>query len=323
MEETIFIKNVDVSKIKYSEPKTLSNGGRTVYINYGGERLLVQLPWLTLPYGITDSKELAAKMTALGKKQENQNKSQSYDLNISFKGHDSNIKIQQALEKLKEIEQTIIDAAFANREAWLRDDYDGIKNVVAKLFTPIIKYDKDKTTGKIIGKYPPTMKIKIPYSENTDTFTFDCEDKDGVDIDFKTIMNELKGGKTLPVIQLSGMWFAAGKFGCTWKLMRGRFQASIKGKVPILIDSDDENDKAVSEKPSEDDDVAADAAAAVASGSNIKPSEVSESDDDIDNNLNNVISKEEEEEEESDSEDEAPPPPPPVAKKTGKSKTVK
>jgi len=319
MEETIFIKNVDVSKIKFSEPKTLSNGGRTVYINYGGQRLVTQLPWLALPYGINDSNELAARMAALGKKQEENNKSRSYDLNLSFRGSDTNPKIQQALDKLKEIEQTIINAAFDNREAWLRDDYDGMKAVVAKLFTPIVKYDKDKNTGKIVGKYPPTMKVKIPYSEKTDKFTFDCEDKDGVEIeDFKTIINELKGGKSLAVVQLSGLWFAAGKFGCTWKLMRGRFQSTIQGKVPILADSDDDN--AVSEKPSEDDDVAADAtAAATAAGPSaaitpkLPPTAIGESDDEEDA----------EEIEEEDEDDEPPPPPPPAPVKKGKGKAAK
>ena len=316
MEETVFIKNIDVTKIKYSEPKTLSNGGRTVYINYGGQRLVTQLPWLTLPYGVNDSSDLAAKLAALGKKPED-NKPRTYDLNLSFRGSDSNPKIQQALDKLKEIEQTIINAAFENRESWLRDDYDGLKNVVAKLFTPIIKYDKDKNTGKVVGKYPPTMKIKVPYNEKNDKFTFDCEDKDGVEIeDFKSIMNELKGGKSLVVIQLSGLWFAAGKFGCTWKLMRGRFQSTIQGKVPILVDSDDDNDNAPSEKPSEEDDVAADAAAA-AKAAKINATVIGDSDEE---DAKDPEDPEDPEEEDSDDEPPPPPPPPAATKKGSKAK---
>lgn len=316
MEGTILIKNIDISKIKYSEPKTLPSGGRTIYVNYAGQRPIFQLPWLSLPYGLNNSQELADKMAA---KQPKDNKTDDkngpkkplgYDISVSFKGSDNNIKVQQALDKLKEIEQKIINDAFDNRIAWLQDDFDGLKPIVAKLFSPIVKYDKDKNTGKIAGKYPPTMKIKVPYSEETDEFKFDCEDKDGVEIDFKTIMNVLKGGRCLPVIQLTGIWFIGGKFGVSWKLMRGRFQPSIFNTPKIIEDSDDEPADNRAESPHTDDDFVADALAA---GVNISCN--------ITNNtaVNTAVSSSDEEKEddngdsdaESDADSDAPPPPPP------------
>ena len=311
MEETILIKNVDVSKIKYSEPKVLPSGGRTIYVNYNGQRPIFQLPWLSLPYGLNNSLEMAAKMAkdGNGKSDERKDKPLSYDVNISFKGSDSNIKVQQALEKLKEIEQKIINDAFENRIGWLQDDYDGIKAIVAKLFSPIVKYDKDKNTGKIAGKYPPTMKIKVPYNDEKKEFKFDCEDKDGVEIDFNSIMNMLKGGRCLPVIQMTGIWFIGGKFGCSWKLMRARFQPSIFSSPKIVEDSDD--DAPIEKAESADDDFVADAlAAGVNVQCNVKDNTVASESD---------AGSGDDNESGDDSDGPPPPPPPPVATKDKKS----
>lgn len=314
MEDTILIKNVDVNKIKYSEPKVLQTGARTVYINYNGKRPIFQLPWMSLPYGLNDSSEMAAKFKK-EKKPEDEGK-KSYDLTLSFKGSDQNIKIQQCLDKLKEIEQKIINDAFDNRIAWLREDYDGIKTVVAKLFHPIVKYDKDKDTGKVVGKYPPTIKIKVPYNDKNQEFTFDCEDKDGTEIKFKDIMDKLKGGKALVVIQLSGIWIAGGKFGCTWRLMRGRFQPSAMIRPAIIEDSDNDEENSRANTPVSDDDVVADAlAASINTKMTIKTENTvaSESEDDKENRNNGSDAGTEEEEDD----DEVPPPPPPPTTKKG------
>jgi len=54
MADTLLPKNVNVSKLKYSDVKSLSNGSKTVYINYGSDKLTIQTPVVTIPYGIGD-----------------------------------------------------------------------------------------------------------------------------------------------------------------------------------------------------------------------------------------------------------------------------
>tara|TARA_B110001450_G_scaffold191571_1_gene179752 strand:- start:531 stop:758 length:228 start_codon:yes stop_codon:yes gene_type:complete len=49
----ILPKQIDVTKLKYSEVKTLKSGAKSVYINYGSEKLTIQSPPLHLPYGIS------------------------------------------------------------------------------------------------------------------------------------------------------------------------------------------------------------------------------------------------------------------------------
>ncbi len=234
MSDTILAKNIDTSKLKYSDVKTLSNGSKTVYINYGGDKLTIQTPFMSLPYGVGDWNSADAdkkKDDLAGKK---------YDLHLSFRDWEENSKLRVLLDKMKDIENKLKEDAFNNRLTWFNDDFDDSKALVDRLFTPILKYDKDKKTGKIVGKYPPTLKVKLPYDNKVDDFAFECSDMNGDDIDFKGIMTKLKGAKARLIIQLSGIWMAGGKYGVTWKVVKGTFDLPSKSKYDYIEDSDEE-----------------------------------------------------------------------------------
>jgi hypothetical protein len=248
----ILPKNVDVSKLKYSEIRTLASGSKSIYVNYGAQKLRIQTPVMYMPYGIGEGYEDKSKPEL------KKNTEKKYDLTISFKGHDENIKIQTFLDKMREIEAEIIDKAFENREPWFKDDYDGNKAFVARLFSLMIKTDKDPKTGKVVGKYPPTMRVKIPYDNATDKFNFDTFDMENTEIDFHTILTKLKGGKTQLIIELTGIWLAGGKYGCTWKVVSGKFQLSQNNRPKFIEDSDTE--KVNDEEEEEEEELTADLA---------------------------------------------------------------
>ena len=237
-------KTINVSKLQFSGLKTLGNQSKTVYVNYEGGKLRVQTPLMVLPYGVGDNE----KINAANPNKKDEVQAKRYDLNISFRGMETTPKLQELYDKMREIENRVIDEVFENRQTWLRDDYDGVKSFVAKLFTPIVKHDKNKDTGKVENKYPPTMKIKIPYDEKTDTFNFACSDIDGEDLDFKTCMAKLKGAKSKLIIELGGIWFAGQRYGCSWKVIRAKFDVlDPSTSVNFVPDSDDESE--VSGKP--------------------------------------------------------------------------
>jgi hypothetical protein len=248
----ILPKNVDVSKLKYSEIRTLASGSKSIYVNYGAQKLRIQTPVMYMPYGIGEGYEDKSKPEL------KKNTEKKYDLTISFKGHDENIKIQTFLDKMREIESEIIDKAFENREPWFKDDYDGNKAFVARLFSLMIKTDKDPKTGKVVGKYPPTMRVKIPYDNANDKFNFDTFDMENNEIDFHTILTKLKGGKTQLIIELTGIWLAGGKYGCTWKVVSGKFQLSQNNRPKFIEDSDTE--KVNDDEEEEEEELTADLA---------------------------------------------------------------
>lgn len=283
-------RSVQTSKLKFSAPKTLSNQGRTVYINYEGDKLRVQTPIMFLPYGVGDNEKLNAKKQATDEVQ-----AKRYDLNVSFRGMDGNPKLQELHDKMQEIEKRVIEEAFENRVLWLQDDYDGNKKFVEKLFHPIVKYDKNKETGKIEGRYPPTMKLKLPYDAKTDTFNFECEDMDGNELDFKGVMKKLKGAKARLIIQLNSVWFSGSRYGCTWKVLRAKFEVTSQCQVSFLDDSDDE----VAPTRAEDEIDAEEDAIALANDDITPPKKL----------LSGLTLKEKEK---------TPPPPPPKAEKAEK-----
>ena len=292
-----------------------------MYANYEGDKLRLQTPVMHLPYGVGDNEKINASKSGAGGRAggsafgggDGENQAKRYDLNVSFRGMDANPKLKELHDKMQEIEKRVIDEAFENRQTWLRDDYDGVKTFVAKLFTPIVKYDKNKDTGKIEGKYPPTMKLKLPYDDKTDTFNFECSDMDGEDLDFKSVMTKLKGGKARLIIQLGGIWFAGGRYGCTWRVVRAKFEVTSKCNVDFVEDSDDDvsNNK---KTPAfeEDDDLDEDA---LANGDGnavpVAPPPPAAA------NVTVEEDEEDDDEEESEEDDEPPPPPPPPPKKKG------
>jgi hypothetical protein len=298
-------KTVDVSKIRYSEVKTLSSGAKTVYVNYGNgtDKLTIQTPIMSIPYGINDSSKFAEKNAQTSGKPANTDK--KYELTFSFRGMDDNDKLKTLHDKLKDIEKKIIDDAFDNRAEWFKDDYDGQKAFVAKMFTSIVKIDKDKNTGKLVGKYPPTFKARVPFDNKTERFTFDSYDMNGEEIVFEDFINKLKGAKCKVIIQLSGLWFAGGRFGCSWKITTGKFQLQQSSKPTFIAESDDE-DVVNDDEEEDEEDVVVDSDVVLQSTPN--KNEVDDGEDD------------EEEEDEDDVEEEEEPEPEPV-KPTPKKKT--
>jgi hypothetical protein len=243
----LLAKNFDVDKLKYSELKIMKSGAKSVYINYNGNKVNLQTPILNIPYGVNDNMQFIKKDDA------RKDEERKYDITVSFKGMDENPKIKQFHDKMVELEQKIIDDAFTNRLAWFKNNCSGNKDFVSAMFTPIVKHDKDKVTGEVANKYPPTFKAKIPYNSSENKFEFDCYDMDNNEINFNDILTNLKGGKAQFIIQLSGIWFSAGIFGCSWKIVSSKFQQINMSKPTFVPDSDDElnNDD-------DDDDISVD-----------------------------------------------------------------
>ena len=298
-------KNIDVNKLKYSEVKVLKSGAKSVYMNYDGAKLMIQTPILTLPYGVNDSSQFVKEGDDKVKKDEEK----KYDLTLSFKGITENPKVKQFHDKLKDMEQKVIEDAFANRLLWFKNNFNNNKDVVSNMFTPMVKHDKDKATGEIANKYPPTFRVKVPYSAKEDKFEFDAYDMDNNDVEFADIVNNLKGGKAQLIIQLNGIWFSGGMFGCSWKIVSGKFQQTNTAKVTFIVDSDVDKD----DEEEDDDDISVDEDALKKPPAQVektvekpsvqveKPVEEEEEDEE----------EEEEDEEEEEEEEDRPPTPPP------------
>jgi hypothetical protein len=286
----ILAKHFDVSKVRYG-PVKKNAISKSIYVNYGGDKCVLQFPAMHVPYGVSDSSLLNKDASA---------KLPNYTMNVSFKGVDENPAVKNLFTKLQAIEEKIKNDVFENRVAWLNDRYDDDVRLVSRLFSSNIQFDKDKDTKKVLNRYPPTFRAKVPSVSEIDdegvvntTFKFDASDMENNEIQFGNIINNLKGAKAQLIVQLMGLWFAGGKYGCTWKVLSGRFQVARGVKYTYVEDSDEEvvEKKETVEESDEEEEIVPD------------KTQIPLSSEDEE-----AAAEEEEEEEE---EDEAPPPPPP------------
>ena len=148
-------KNFNVDKIKYSELKIMKSGAKSVYLNYSGSKINIQIPVMNIPYGVNDNQKF------IKDDPKRKDEAPKYDITVSFKGLDENPKMKIFHDKMKELEQKIIDDAFANRLAWFKNNYNNNKDTVSTMFSRIVRHDKDKETGEVANKYPATFKAKF------------------------------------------------------------------------------------------------------------------------------------------------------------------
>ncbi len=127
-------------------------------------------------------------------------------------------------------------------------------DAVDALWTPILKYPKNKDTLEADMTRAPTLKVKLPFWDGQ------WKELELYDVDMQPIFPDAsnpalspkdliaKGSHIAVSIQCGGIWFANGKFGVTWKLFQAivKPKMSLKGKCHIKLD-DEEKTKIVAQ----------------------------------------------------------------------------
>ena len=224
-------KNIDVSKVAFSQHRMLDNGAKLVYLNYAGGRLSIQTPWMSMPWkmGVYTEGDYP-----------------KYSVDLTFKGMDEDPELQGFHDKLQELEEKIIDGGFENSVAWFKKKPSS-RDVVDALFNRIVKVSTDRDTGEPDGKWPPTMKLKVPRRDGV--YETKVSDKSGkvYDINNKESgdnMEDLlvKNTKMRAIIQCVGLWVASGSYMCQWKLTKAEVEVpDTGGQHDFLADSDGED----------------------------------------------------------------------------------
>jgi hypothetical protein len=162
------------------------------------------------------------------------------------------------LENMKGLEDKIKSDALVYSKEWFGKVHKSAE-VVEALWTPMLKYPKNKQTGEYDYNKQPTLKIKLPqwegiwrseiYDEEGEKL-FPCVDNPGV-----SPLDYLKKGTNIAcLIQFAGIWFVNGKFSASWKLVQAVVQkpkASLQGQCLIPLKPKDKevlkNQKVVDE----------------------------------------------------------------------------
>ncbi len=238
MDSIVLPSTLNVANISYSAPRTLDNGGRVIYMNLNRSPIVIQTPEMVAPYGVSNWNDD-------GKGPD------KYTLDLSFKGKESREKLNEFFEKMSALDKKLVHDGVHNSMTWLKKKITSA-DVVEALYTPIVKYAKDKTTGEITDKYPPSMKLKLPFNNGV----FQCEvyDTKRKQVNLKELIDNgsLKGAKVTAIIQCSGIWVAGGKYGCSWKVLQMRVSPpqTIKGYAFKDLEDDKADDSDIEDEQS-------------------------------------------------------------------------
>ena len=231
------------SDVKYSKPKTNASGGKSVGILNSSTNTATYLSTpLMLTWGINEySDDKTGKV--------------SYDLALQFPSEEySTEPTTNFLENMTAFENKIKSDALKNSKEWFGKAKMSA-DVIDALWTPMLKYPKDKNTGEPDTSRSPTLKVKIPYWEGAwKVELYDLEaspifpDPANDTITPKDLIT--KGSHLYLMIVCGGIWFANGKFGVTWKLIQGRVKpkTTVRGKCFLEISAEE---KALAEKLSQ------------------------------------------------------------------------
>jgi len=285
-----------VDTMSYGAPRTNARGGKSIKIFDAKKNTLVLSTPLILTWGVNKMVDEDTGRV-------------SYTMSLQFPGEDyMNDSMSTFFEKMKDFENRILDDAVKNGKEWMGKSKLS-REVAEALFTPILKYPKDKVTGEPDYSRSPSLRVKIPYWEgkfNTELYDTDQTPifTPSMDMTGKNFEDFVpKTSHVVGAIQCNGLWFAGGKFGVTWQLSQAivRRPVRLQGGCFLSLSSSDKSalDK-VAEREAQEE-ASADVAAEIQSAAQAAVSTAAEDTDD---------------------EDDAPPPAPkPLVKK--KRKVVK
>ena len=223
-----------VSGTSYGAPRTNARGGKSVKILDSRNNTLVENTPRMLTWGVNKMVDEDTGRV-------------SYNMSLQFPSESySNESTTTFFEKMKALESKVLDDAVKNSKEWFNKSKMS-REVAEALFTPMMKYPKDKSSGEPDYSRSPTFRIKIPYWEgkfNTELYNLDGSVlfNESTDLTTRTFESLIpKTSHTACIIQCNGLWFAAGKFGVTWKLVQAavRRPVRIQGSCFVKLSSDD------------------------------------------------------------------------------------
>ena len=208
----------DVSKVSISQPKVLDSGGKMAYLNYGdGKRLLIQTPSLPAPFGISVFDKAGPP---------------KYSVDLALRGYQDQTKPKALFAALQKLDEFMIDQGVKNSKMWFKTDMK--REVVEAFYTPCVRFGKDKQGNQTA--YPPNLKVQL--RRKRDGSDFEClfyDQKSKGDPDAQPLRGipaeELlvKRSEMTALIECTGVWFAGGKFGVSWKAVQIRLDSVPSG----------------------------------------------------------------------------------------------
>ena len=220
-----------IEKVKYGDVKVASTGMKTIPILNVNNNMNVRMSTpLIRCYGINENDFEG-------------NGNVKYDMSIQFQ---DNNNTRTFLDNMIAYENKIKEDAIKYSKEWFGKSKMS-PEVVDALWSPMLKYPKNKETGEPDMTRLPTLKIKIPFWEgkckaniyNTRKELVYPVNSDDDEEEPQLSSFITKQSHVMLIIQSGGIWCANGKFGTTWRLHQCMVEDTEEEGCLIQVSNDD------------------------------------------------------------------------------------
>lgn len=280
-QEVYTLDQCDVNNFSYSEPRTNPKiGSKMIGVLYndptkGLVKPLIQTPQLVSLFGISsNSFDDAVKKT----------------FTVSFKGMDEDPKVMGCFNFYSAVDRSMINYVSKNDQKLFKKKCS--VDVINDKHSTLVRYAKDKETGEINTKYPPTINFKIPCKTDTGEITTLVFDHKKQPIENIEEVLSTKGLYVKLLVEPTVFWVSGGKFGMSWtarQILVGK-RSVIKGFAfkPESDDEVDDDDDEVNDSGNDDinNNAGSDAESEGGSAAQITIEEENENDNENNNDSN-------------------------------------
>ena len=187
--------------VQFSKLRKNKNGGKAVYLNAGdNKKLYIQFPFMPSPYGLSAFTDESTGRT-------------SYSLDLSF--DPDNTEAMALHDKLKELDDIIVNTVAANSKEWLGKDFN-VEVLKQALYKPMVRPGKEQ--------YSATIKLKI-LTKPDGSFVPEAYSMQKQPVSLDTVE---KGQKCMAIVDFNQIWFIDNKFGVTIRLQQTLLEQSAK-----------------------------------------------------------------------------------------------
>jgi hypothetical protein len=242
----------NAENVMYTAPKASAQGGKSVNIlNKTTKTTLTLSTPLMLTWGASDFKKEGEEVG-----------NGRFELSLQFPNEEYKTPDTEAFQRnLKAFEDKIKADALIYSKEWFGKVHKSAE-IIEELFTPLLKYPKNKATGEYDYSKQPTIRLKLPQWEGVwKTEIYDEESNrlyPSTENPGMTPLDYLKKGSNIAcLIQFAGIWFVNGKFSASWKLVQAVVQkprAQLQGQCFIKLKTQDK--EKLKNQPVKDDDEA-------------------------------------------------------------------
>ena len=184
--------------LRFSDPKTTSNGMKVVDMAYNGKQAILQTPRLMAPFGVSDKFEPGKFKLFLR-------------LAPTKPGEHEQAKIDQFMRMLRALDQKVIDYVYKNQETVLQVSGKS-KELIGDKYSPLVKVKEGRE---------PALDLKFdPKFEVYDTAK-----------EAKELQDITPGSLNVCLVRLTGIWANTRGFGILAKAIQVMTTIGVEEKI--------------------------------------------------------------------------------------------